>query len=145
MPSELRPGLSGHPPAMPQTSSPVPSGTMPDRLTAILLMCAAVTLFSCLDASAKYLVSHSALSTGQVVWMRFVGQALLMAASLGRWTIPSLLKTNKLGLQIVRSFLMVACTACNFIAVQYLRPRSDCRYRISRAARGRGARGADPW
>jgi drug/metabolite transporter (DMT)-like permease len=98
-----------------------PSGARSERLTAVLLMCAAVTLFSCLDATAKYLVTHSALSTGQVVWMRFMGQALLMTAILGPWTIPSLLKTQKLGLQIVRSFLMVACTACNFIAVQYLR------------------------
>ncbi len=106
---------------MPHSKLPAARAALPDRLTAILLMCAAVTLFSCLDASAKYLVSHSALSTGQVVWMRFIGQALLMAAILGPWTIPSLLKTNKLGLQIVRSFLMVACTACNFIAVQYLR------------------------
>ncbi len=94
---------------------------MPDRLKAIVLMCAAVTLFSCLDATAKYLVSHSEIGTAQVVWLRFAGQALLMAAILGPWTIPSLLRTNKLGLQIVRSFLMVACTAFNFIAIQYLR------------------------
>jgi drug/metabolite transporter (DMT)-like permease len=99
---------------------PVP-GAIHDRLRAILLMCAAVTLFSCLDASAKHLVLNTDISTAQVVWMRFAGQALLMAAILGPWTIPSLLRTNKLGLQIVRSFLMVACTACNFIAVKYLR------------------------
>lgn len=108
-------------PPMTQSTIATPKTALPDRLTAILLMCAAVTLFSCLDASAKYLVSHSSLSTGQVVWMRFIGQALLMAAILGPWTIPSLLKTKKLGLQALRSFLMVACTACNFIAVQYLR------------------------
>lgn len=90
-------------------------------MRAIALMCAAVTLFSCLDATAKYLVTHSGIATAQVVWMRFAGQALLMAAILGPWTIPSLLKTKKLGLQITRSFLMVACTACNFIAVKYLR------------------------
>ncbi|MEQ1652500.1 MAG: DMT family transporter [Hyphomicrobium sp.] len=96
-------------------------GTMPDRLKAVLLMCAAVTLFSCLDASAKYLVLHSPIETAQVVWMRFAGQALLMAVILGPWTIPSLLRTKKLGLQITRSFLMLACTACNFIAVKYLR------------------------
>ena len=94
---------------------------MPDRLKAIVLMCAAVTLFSCLDATAKYLVSHSEIATAQVVWLRFAGQALLMTAILGPRTIPSLLRTNKLGLQIVRSFLMVACTAFNFIAIQYLR------------------------
>lgn len=93
----------------------------PDRMRAIALMCAAVTLFSCLDATAKYLVTHSSIATAQVVWMRFAGQALLMAAILGPWTIPSLLKTKKLGLQIARSLLMAACTVSNFIAVKYLR------------------------
>ncbi|MGQ0457557.1 MAG: DMT family transporter [Hyphomicrobium sp.] len=94
---------------------------LPDRVKAIALMCAAVTLFSCLDASAKYLIAHSNLPTAEVVWMRFVGQVLLMAAILGPWTIPSLLKTQRLGLQALRSLLMVATTACNFVAVQYLR------------------------
>lgn len=94
---------------------------IPDRLAAIALMCAAVTLFSCLDATAKFLISHSSLPTLQVVWIRFIGQALLMAIMLGPWTIPSLLKTQKFGWQIARSFLMLGCTACNFIAVQYLR------------------------
>ncbi|HPG89540.1 MAG TPA: EamA/RhaT family transporter, partial [Hyphomicrobium sp.] len=105
----------------PPGAEPPPSAAINDRLKAVLLMCAAVTLFSCLDASAKYLVSNSGIATSQVVWMRFAGQALLMAAILGPWTIPSLLRTKKLGLQIARSFLMVACTACNFIAVKYLR------------------------
>lgn len=97
------------------------TGALPDRLKAVLLMCAAVTLFSCLDASAKYLVSHSTLPTAQVVWMRFAGQMLLMAAILGPSALPALFKTQKLGLQTVRSFLMAATTACNFIAVKYLR------------------------
>lgn len=92
-----------------------------DRMRAITLMCVAVTLFSCLDTTAKYLGAHAGISTAQIVWVRFIGQAALMAAILGPWTIPSLLRTNKLGLQIIRSFLMVACTACNFLAVKYLR------------------------
>lgn len=99
----------------------VARAALPDRLKAVLLMCAAVTLFSCLDASAKYLVSHSAIGTAQVVWTRFAGQMLLMAIILGPWAMPALFKTQKPGLQTLRSFLMVACTACNFIAVQYLR------------------------
>lgn len=93
----------------------------PERLKAIALMCAAVTLFSCLDATAKYLVTHSALPIAEVVWMRFVGQFLLMAAILGPWQLPALLQTKNRRLQLIRSFLMVATTACNFIAVQYLR------------------------
>lgn len=94
---------------------------MTDRLKAIGLMCAAVTLFSCLDATAKYLVSHTQMHTAQVVWLRFVGQALLMAVILGPNALPDLLQTQKLGLQILRSCLMAATTTFNFIAVQYLR------------------------
>lgn len=111
----------------PKTSSHTPHPiltrltAMPDRLRAILLMCTAVTLFSCLDSTAKYLVTTSQLPVSQVVWLRFVGQFVLMAVILGPWTIPSLLRTQKLGLQITRSFLMVGTTICNFIAVKYLR------------------------
>jgi drug/metabolite transporter (DMT)-like permease len=106
---------------MSETISLAPLPVMHDRLKAVLLMCAAVTLFSCLDTTAKYLVAHSGLHTAQVVWLRFVGQALLMAAILGPAAMPGLLKTKKLGLQTARSFMMLACTLCNFIAIQYLR------------------------
>ena len=44
-----------------------------------------------------------------------------MAAILGPSTIPSLFKTQKLGLQMLRSVCMVATTTGNFIAIQYLR------------------------
>lgn len=94
---------------------------MSDQSKAIALMCTAVTLFACLDTTAKYLVTFTEIPTAQIVWLRFVGQFLLMAAILGPWTLPSLLRTSKLGLQTIRSLLMVATTACNFIAVQYLR------------------------
>lgn len=92
-----------------------------DRLKAIALMCTAVTLFSCLDATAKHLVMFANLPTAQVVWLRFVGQALLMTALLGPSALPDLLRTQKLPLQILRSCLMAATTTFNFIAVQYLR------------------------
>lgn len=91
------------------------------RLKAIGLMCAAVTLFSCLDSTAKWLVSHSGIPTAEVVWLRFVGQFLLMAAILGPSALPGLLKTSKLDLQIVRSLMMAATTTFNFLAVRYLR------------------------
>lgn len=105
------------------TSFPAAPRSAPhtDRFKAIALMCTAVTLFSCLDTTAKYIVSNTQLHTSQVVWLRFVGQALLMAAILGPNALPDLLRTQKLPLQILRSFLMVATTTFNFIAVQYLR------------------------
>ena len=94
---------------------------LPDRVKAIGLMCAAVTMFSCLDATAKHLIVHAHIPTIEVVWARFAAQFLLMAAILGPWTLPSLLKTRRLDLQITRSVLMVATTACNFLAIGYLR------------------------
>lgn len=97
------------------------SAFLSDRLKAIALMCTAVTLFSCLDATAKYLVMYSQLPTPQVVWLRFMGQALLMLVILGPNAVPDLLRTQKLPLQILRSCLMAATTTFNFIAVQYLR------------------------
>jgi drug/metabolite transporter (DMT)-like permease len=106
---------------MSETISAATPQVMPDRIKAIALMCAAVTLFSCLDTMAKYLVATSGLHTAQVVWLRFIGQALLMAAILGPTAIPGLLRTKKLGLQTARSFMMLGCTLCNFIAIQYLR------------------------
>lgn len=92
-----------------------------DPLLAILLMCAAVTLFSCLDATAKYLITTSNIPTEQVVWLRFVGQSLLMLLMIGPLAAPALFRTQKLGLQITRSLLMVGTTAFNFLAVKYLR------------------------
>ncbi len=84
-------------------------------------MCLAVTLFSCLDAIAKWLVTFDHMPTAQVVWLRFIGQMLLMAVLLGPARMPQLLQTRKLSWQAARSGLMVATTACNFIAVKYLR------------------------
>lgn len=92
-----------------------------DRMKAIVLMCVAVTFFSCLDTTAKYLISHTEIATAQVVWMRFIGQMALMIILLGPWNAPQLLRTQKLGWQLIRSLLMAATTLCNFIAVQYLR------------------------
>lgn len=103
-------------------ASPIaPSAAASHRLKAIALMCAAVTLFSCLDTTAKYIVTHSPIPTAQVVWMRFAGQCLLMLAILKPTSLPWLLTTRKPGLQAIRSLLMAATTTCNFIAVKYLR------------------------
>ncbi len=99
----------------------VSTRALSDRMKAIAFMAAAVTLFSCLDTTAKYLVSHSELKTAQVVWLRFMGQIALMLAILGPNALPGLLTTQKPGLQTLRSFLMAATTTCNFIAVKYLR------------------------
>ncbi len=84
-------------------------------------MCIAITLFSALDTSAKYLETHAGLPVVQIVWARFAGQFLLMLTILGALPVRALIGTRKLKLELVRSLLMVSTTACNFLALQYLR------------------------
>lgn len=98
-----------------------PGGGATDRLKAIGLMCVAVALFSGLDASAKYLATSAELPMVQLVWARFVGQFLLMLSILSALPISALLGTRKLKLELLRSFLMVSTTACNFLALRQLR------------------------
>lgn len=106
--------------------SPTPSAhnAARDRLKAIGLMVAAVVLFSALDTSAKYLVTREGLSVAQVVWSRFIGQfvlLLILVPAFGIMSTRALFTTNRPGLQIVRSVLMVGTTAFNFLALEYLR------------------------
>jgi drug/metabolite transporter (DMT)-like permease len=97
---------------------PAPPPTRP--LAAIGLMCLTCAIFACLDATAKYLGSATDLPMAQVVWMRFLGQFVGMAALLGLVAVPDLLRTRKPALQIVRSFLLLGSTVSNFLALRYL-------------------------
>lgn len=84
-------------------------------------MCLAVTLFAGLDTLAKYLATRSGLPIVEIVWMRFLGQLALILLLYGVMRLPQLLATRKLGAQLVRSCLMAATTAFNFLAIKYLR------------------------
>jgi drug/metabolite transporter (DMT)-like permease len=92
-----------------------------DRLKAIGLMVAAVSLFSCLDATAKYLVTVVKLPLAEVVWIRFIGQFLMILVTLGLVSLPRLLRSAKPKHQLLRSCLLLASTAFNFLALQHLR------------------------
>jgi drug/metabolite transporter (DMT)-like permease len=92
-----------------------------DRLKAIGLMVAAVTLFSALDCTAKYLTTVIKLPVAEVVWVRFLGQFLAILMTLGLVSLPRLLRSAKPKHQLVRSCLLLASTAFNFLALQYLR------------------------
>lgn len=84
-------------------------------------MCFAVTCFSGLDATAKYLVSVVQLPTTQVVWLRFLGQFVAIVVVLGAVSVPALLESRKISQQIVRSFLLLGSTVFNFLALRELR------------------------
>jgi len=103
------------------TPPPAATHTAPRPLLAIGLMCLAWALFACLDTTAKYLGSATDLPAAQVIWVRFLGQLLAMVAALGLLAVPRLLWSRKLKVQILRSFLLLASTACNFLALRYLR------------------------
>ena len=107
----------------PDASASTPSSAN-SRLAAIGLMVLAVTLFSALDATAKYLIKYDNLSVTQVVWSRFFGQfvaIVTLVPLLGELSLPQLFKTARLKWQLVRSVLMVGTTAFNFLALEYLR------------------------
>ncbi|MFQ5625631.1 MAG: EamA/RhaT family transporter, partial [Methyloligellaceae bacterium] len=86
-------------------------------MAAIALMCAAVTIFAMLDATAKYLVDVRAVPVAEVIWVRFLGHLLLTIAVLGPLSIKRMTTTSKPVHQLVRSALVAATTAFNFLGV----------------------------
>ncbi|WP_417694320.1 DMT family transporter [Roseibium sp.] len=97
---------------------PAKGSTDGSPLVAIGLMLLACLLFSCLDATAKFL--SQSIEPMQVVWIRFVSHSVIAVFLFRIWTRPKALKTNRKGLQVVRSFALLLTTLFNFLAVQYL-------------------------
>ena len=100
---------------------PAALNATPNALRGIALMCLAMTLFSGLDTTAKYLVTSAGLPTMQVVWVRFLGQFAAIILAFGLFAVPRLLRTAKPKLQAFRSLFLLAATVLNFFAIKYLR------------------------
>ena len=90
------------------------------RLLAIALTCAASFLFAFLDTSAKYLATVAHVPVLEIIWVRFVVNALLILAMLGPNAALRALPSNKLMNQLLRSVFLIGATAFNFLALQYL-------------------------
>jgi len=108
--------------ASPPTTS-VPAPERNERIFAIGLIVLAVSLFSCLDATAKYLVVSSGLPVGQIAWIRFTAQFASMAViipALGIMDLRLMFVTNALYLQIARSVFLALTTLFNFLALKFL-------------------------
>jgi drug/metabolite transporter (DMT)-like permease len=88
------------------------------RLIGIALMCGAVALFACLDTTAKYL--NTQMDAMQVTWARYTSALVLTLIVSNPLTHRDLLRTRSLKLQIVRSVLLVASSALNFLALRWL-------------------------
>ncbi len=90
------------------------------RLSAIALICSASFLFAFLDTSAKYLVTVAHVPVLEIIWVRFVINALLIVALVGPNATLRALPSKKPMNQLFRSLLLFGCTAFNFLALQYL-------------------------
>jgi drug/metabolite transporter (DMT)-like permease len=99
-------------------SSPKTAVQRQNRIAGIALMCAALFCFSCLDATAKWV--NSSVDPMITVWARYISAAFLTFLVINPRTQPGALRTRRLPLQLLRSFLLFASTLCNFFALKYL-------------------------
>ena len=90
------------------------------RLRAIGLMCLTMLLFAVLDTTGKYLVTTGGLPVIQVVWVRLASQLAFTVALLAPLGLPRMVATNKPGVQLLRSTLMLGVSVLNFVALKYL-------------------------
>ena len=75
--------------------------TASDRHKAIGLMVLALTFFSALDAAAKFLATRKGLPISEIVWVRFMGQFILLLAlvpAAGVMSAKALFTTSRLKL-----------------------------------------------
>lgn len=95
---------------------------MPDQnpLVGIAFMLAAVTLmFPTMNTAVKYLTAEG-YPFGQVVWARYAGHLVFMMIVFMPRQGLSLFRTARPGVQLMRSFLLFACTAMYFYALQFI-------------------------
>ncbi len=84
-------------------------------------MLVTMLLFVSMDAVVKHLIQTYPVT--QVAWARFFFHAALLAAVLGR-RLPTTLSTQRRGLQVVRSGLLLV-TTLQFFAALYFLPLAD--------------------
>lgn len=97
---------------------PQPEQTPRQRAMAILLVCGAVLCFTGIDAGAKWL--NPRLGTTETTFLRYLSGFLWVLPFLNPWRVPGVLVSRKPLLQFLRGALLLASTALNFVAIQYL-------------------------
>jgi drug/metabolite transporter (DMT)-like permease len=97
---------------------PPPPQTTRQRLVAILLVCGAVLGFTVIDVSAKYLARD--IGAVQTTFLRYLSGFVWILPFLNPFRVPGLLKSERPWLQFLRAALLLASTALNFVAIQYL-------------------------
>ena len=100
------------------TLAPATTGETAARLRGIGIYCLAFLCFACLDACAKY--ASRFVPTMEVVWIRFLGHAIVAALMLRPWLDLTPYLTRRPLLQLVRSVLLFGSTVFNFLALRKL-------------------------
>lgn len=88
----------------------------PHTFRGILLMCAAVVTFACMDTIAKYLGSYYASPT--IVWVRYLFQMLAMLIVLAPRMGWRLVRTANLRFQVVRGGVLALSSLIFFEAIR---------------------------
>ena len=94
---------------------------LPDGGRGILWMLLTMLIFACINAIAKYLALSYPVP--QVVWARYAFHLLLLALLL-RGRLPRAAATKRLGLQLLRSSIMVITTGLYFTGIHFI-PLAD--------------------
>ena len=94
----------------------------PHALRGIVLMIAAVSTFTCLDTTSKYLAQHYPVPA--IVWARYVVHMVLMAIVLGPRMGRELLRTTNLRLQLIRG-VVLAASSLVFLSALKLMPLAE--------------------
>ena len=94
----------------------------PHALRGIGLMVLAVSTFTCLDTTSKYLAQHYPVPA--IVWARYVVQMLLMVVVLAPRMGMRLLQTTNLRLQIIRGVVLTASSLV-FLSALRLMPLAE--------------------
>tara|TARA_Y100001934_G_scaffold282958_1_gene399529 strand:- start:2114 stop:3037 length:924 start_codon:yes stop_codon:yes gene_type:complete len=100
------------------SSSPQPTQSGDRVLRGILYMLLAVTLFSGLNASVKFLTTD--YSTVQVLWLRYTGHIVYVFVLLAPRGALGAIRSNRPCIQLSRSMMMIGATVCYYTALRYV-------------------------
>lgn len=95
-----------------------PNKASDNKAKGAILMLIAVSLFACLDSTAK--LGSRSVPAIETVWFRFTIHFILVALVMNPWRSPSAWRTSAPKLQIARAAIQIICTGLNFLALSYL-------------------------
>ena len=89
------------------------------RLLGIAMVLGGYFCFTIIDSCAKWL-TLSGLPTGEVVFIRYAGQFVLVTAIFAPLLRVELVRTRRPGLELLRGLCLLGSTAANFVALRFL-------------------------